>query len=134
MNPFERNHTNIITPYQDLTLEELESELLANRQDLDTLRDTQVALKTEESKLKNEVLRRLRSKSLKSYKGSRVSFTVTTKKTVSIDETDASLQFAQDNGFTRVAIDTKSLEKALDKDNLPEWARLSTTEYITIKR
>ena len=43
-------------------------------------------------------------------------------------------KYAQKNGFVITKVDEKAIQKALDPDNLPEFAKLDVTRYLIIKK
>jgi len=140
MNPFSDKPKNVpvsryvpVSPYADDSYAEIEIQIIDVKAQLDSLKRESDLLKSKDNKLRNEVVRRLQAEKLKSYKGEKVSFTVTTRKKVIIEENEQAVEFATDKGFMLNKIDTKELEKVLDKDNLPEWARISVSSSLAVK-
>ena len=135
MNPFSKDNAQPVKgELHDETLENLEAMLIETENKLDEIKLKELPLKEKKDKIRNEFIRRLQAENLKSKKGNYLKFGITTRKTVSIYENEDSWAFAEKQGFILNKIDTKSLEKALDKENLPDWARVTTTHGLTVSK
>lgn len=131
-NPF-NTPTEAKRPYEDETFESLLKMIQDKKEKLDDLKAESSNLSAQVNAMNNEVIRKLSESNLKSKKVNGKSLTITRRKTIQIYDDSQAEEYARENGYMIEAIDKKTLTKGLDPENLPVWAKVQVSEYLSIK-
>lgn len=117
-----------------MKIEKLLQSLQANKESLKKLTEDGVALKAKIADAQFQIMEQMKAKSLKSTTVNDLKITVASKKNIVLWNTPEVEKYAQKNGFVITKVDEKAIQKALDPDNLPEFAKLDVTRYLIIKK
>jgi hypothetical protein len=104
-----------------------------NVENLKKLNEESVALKAKIAETQFQIMEQMKAKSLKSTKVGDVKITISQRKNIVLWNLPEVEKYAQENGFISTKVDEKAIQKALDPDNLPEFAKLDITKYLIIK-
>ena len=117
-----------------MEIEQLLQLLESNKESLKKLTEESVALKSKIADAQFQIMEQMNAKSLKSAKVGDVKITIAKRKNIILWNTPEVEKYAQENGFITTKVDEKAIQKALDPDNLPEFAKLDVTKYLLIKK
>jgi hypothetical protein len=116
-----------------MEIEQLLQSLQINKENLKKLNEESVALKAKIAETQFQIMEQMKAKSLKSTKVGDVKITISQRKNIVLWNLPEVEKYAQENGFISTKVDEKAIQKALDPDNLPEFAKLDITKYLIIK-
>lgn len=114
-------------------MEQLLQELNIHKDILKKLKEETVVVSAKIAEVQNQIMEQMSAKSLKSTTIDGHKITIASRKSIVLWNMPEVEKYAQDNGFITTKVDEKAIQKALDPDNLPEFAKLNITRYLTIK-
>lgn len=114
-------------------MEQLLQDLNNQKNILKKLKEETVAVNAKIVEIQNQIIEQMSTKSLKSTTVDGQKITIASRKSIVLWNLPEVEKYAQENGFITTKVDEKAIQKALDPDNLPEFAKLSITRYLTIK-